>query len=54
MFQDIYYARDILYERLWIAEARFSPRGGGGYGQMFVLDHCNRKGEGFVRSSTIF
>lgn len=28
MFQDIYYARDILYERLWIAEARFSPKGG--------------------------
>ena len=28
MFQDIYYARDILHERLWIAEARFSPKGG--------------------------
>lgn len=27
MLQDIYYARDILYERLWIAETRFSPGG---------------------------
>jgi len=27
MLQDIYYARDILYERLWIAEARFSSGG---------------------------
>lgn len=52
MPQDTYCAGDILYERLWIAEARFSP--GGGYGQMFVLDCCNGKGENFVRSSIIF
>lgn len=28
MPQDTYCAGDILYERLWIAEARFSPGGG--------------------------